>query len=126
MIKTSKSIGHAVLTSVMLCLSGCFYDELTERIPDDTIVSFKTDIQPIFTTNCTACHPGLVSSPDLSDGNSYNSISNGIYIVPNSAEASLLYQRILGNPSVMPPGGSLPTLEIALLKMWIEQGALNN
>jgi hypothetical protein len=126
MKKTSKSIGHVILTVMALCLSGCYYDEVSERIPDDTIVSFKTDIQPIFTTNCTACHPSPVSSPDLTGDNSYNSITNGVYIVPNDAEASLLYRRLLGNPSVMPPSGSLPSSEIALLKTWIEQGALNN
>lgn len=126
MKKISKSIGPSIITSIMLCLSGCYYDELTENIPIDTNVSFKMDIQPIFTNNCTSCHPSLVSSPDLTDGNSYNSITNGIYIVPNSVDASLLYQRLLGDPSVMPPSGSLPKAQIALVEMWIEQGALNN
>ena len=112
---------------LMLVVSGCFYDEgLPEDISPEENVSFELDIQPIFTTNCASCHPAVISSPDLTEGNSYNSITNGVYIVPNNTDASVLYQRILGNPSIMPPNGSLPSSEIELIRIWIEQGALDN
>jgi|SRR5665811_1240468 len=125
MNKILKLISKVVLTMLMLFLSGCFYDEdLAEASPDN--VSFELDIQPIFTSHCTSCHPTLVSSPDLTVGNSYNSITNGVYIIANDLDASVLYQRLLGNPSIMPPSGSLPASEINLVKSWIEQGALNN
>lgn len=119
-----KLIGFFLL---MLFVSGCFYDEgLPETISPDEEISYAFDIQPIFTTSCASCHPAVISSPDLSEGNSYNSITNGIYVVPNDTDASLLYQRILGNPSIMPPNGSLPSSEIELIRIWIVQGALNN
>ncbi len=110
-----------------LMLTGCFYDEgEPDPGPPDGVVSYSLDIQPIFNTHCTSCHPGIVESPDLSEGNSYGSISDGIYIIPNNIEVSLLYQRIIGNPSIMPPNGSLSASEINLIRNWIEQGALNN
>ncbi len=117
-----------VWVSVMiLFLSACFYDEgLPDEISPDEVVSFAFDIQPILTTNCASCHPLVASSPDLTEGNSYSSITNGIYIVANDTDASILYQRLIGNPSIMPPSGSLPSSEIELIKVWIEQGALNN
>lgn len=113
------------LLTLVLIFSGCYYDKFEEISPSDQ-VSFSSDIQPIFDTHCTSCHPVLVSSPDLSPGNSYNSINNGIYVLPNDYTASLLYQRLLGNPTIMPPGGSLSATEINLVKSWIQQGALNN
>lgn len=126
MKKTLKLISQAAVTILMLFLSGCFYDEgLPETLPDNIVVSFALDIQPILTTNCTSCHPVIVF-PDLTEGNSYNAITNGIYIVPNDPNASVLFQKLLGNPNVMPPSGALPASEINLVKRWIEQGALNN
>lgn len=113
------------ITILLFTLSGCFYDEGLPPAPPDN-VSFAFDIQPIFTTHCTSCHPTLVTPPDLTTGNSYNSITNGVYIIANDIDASVLYQRLLGNPGIMPPSGSLPASEINLVKSWIEQGALNN
>lgn len=127
MRKILKSLGPAAATILMLFLSGCYYDEsVEETTPPNDVVSFALDIQPIFTSNCISCHPVLISPPDLTTGNSYNSITNTIYIVANDLEASMLYQKLLGNPNIMPPSGSLPAGEIDLIKKWIEQGALNN
>jgi hypothetical protein len=126
MEKMLKLKRQVVATILMLFLSGCYYDVGVEEITSsDTVVSFALDIQPILTTNCTTCHP-VLRSPDLTVGNSYNAITNGSYIVPNDLEASVLYQKLLGNPSVMPPSGALPLAKINLVKSWIEQGALNN
>ena len=117
-------LGYGV---ILLMGTSCFYDEgLPESGPPGGVVSYSLDIQPIFNTNCVSCHPGVVASPDLTEGNSYGSIMNNIYIIPNNPDESLLYQRIIGTPSIMPPNGSLPAAEINLIRGWIEQGALNN
>lgn len=126
MKKISRSIRHFAAAILILFFSGCYYDEALPETSDDDIVSYSLDIQPIFNNNCTSCHPVLVSPPDLSEGNSYNSINNGVYIIANDIDASLLYQRLIGNSGIMPPSGSLPVSEINLVKNWIEQGALNN
>lgn len=105
---------------------GCFYDQGEEFVPVDIAVSFKTDIQPIFNRNCTLCHPAINPSPDLTEGNSYQSLQNRNLIKANDLGASTLYQRLLGNPSSMPPSGGLPEADINLFRNWIEQGALDN
>jgi len=125
MKRNLASINAVAVMLIVLVISGCYYDKY-EEIDPLAQVSFTNDIQPIFDNHCTSCHPTLVASPDLSPGNSYNSVSNGVYIIANDINASILYQRILGNPSIMPPGGSLSASEINLVKSWIEQGALNN
>ena len=117
--------GGSIGVLLMLLLSGCYFDEGEEIILPD-VVSYAADIQPIFSTHCTSCHPVLVTPPDLTEGNSYDAITNGVYIVPNDPEASVLYQRLQGNPSVMPPSGRLPSTDLEMVKSWIEQGAQDN
>lgn len=121
-----KTIQLFILLLFVLLLSSCYYDVEETVIPEDTVISFTLDIQPIFTENCILCHPGLIPEPDLTIGNSYDAIINGKYIIPEDLETSTLYQKFLGNPTIMPPSGSLPTYDINLVKTWIEQGALNN
>ncbi|EAR00261.1 hypothetical protein [Maribacter sp. HTCC2170] len=113
------------LISLGFSFFGCYYDE-PEEIDSSTIVSFTTDIQPIFNASCISCHPLIQAVPDLTEGNSYNSIVTNEMIKANDLEASVLYQRLIGNPTIMPSSGSLPSTEINLVKIWIEQGALNN
>jgi hypothetical protein len=127
MTKKLNVLRTLVVLSSLLILSSCYYDEAIEEIiPEDTIVSFSAEIQPIFNTNCTSCHPLIVAAPNLTEDNSYDAIHMGSYIVSKDLDASILYQRLLGQPSVMPPSGPLPKNEIDLVKRWIEQGALNN
>ena len=126
MKKPLRLTNTVVVIILVFTLSGCYYDKITDDTPPDQIVSFSNDIQPIFNANCTSCHPTIEPLPDLTAGNSYNSITNGGYIVANDINTSTLYQRLLGNPGIMPPSGSLPASEINLIKNWIEQGALNN
>ncbi len=126
MKKTIRILGATVSLILMLSLSSCYYDEVLEDLtPPNNDVSFANDIQPIFTASCASCHPN-VAPPDLTLGSSYNSITNGIYIVPNDLDASLLYQRMIGNGNIMPPDGALPNATIALIEDWINQGALDN
>ncbi len=126
MKKILNLISKAAVLILMLSLSSCYYDEVEVIeivVPD--VVSFAEDIQPIFTANCASCHPA-VAEPDLTVGNSYSAITNGVYIVPEDLEASLLYQTLLWEVSPMPIVEQLPASEINLVRIWIEQGALDN
>ena len=122
-------ISKAAVLILMLSLSSCYYDEVIEIVvpdlPVEEVVSFAEDIQPIFTASCASCHPAF-APPDLTVGNSYSAITNGVYIVPEDLEASLLYQTLLWEVSPMPIVEQLPASEINLVKIWIEQGALDN
>ena len=106
--------------------TGCFYDQVYIAPEDPDLgpdpVSFATEIQPVFTAKCIACHPptrGL----DLTEGNAYASINNATYINLGTPAESLIYTK----PD---PTGSHPqkysTTEAAIVLKWIEEGAPNN
>ena len=96
-------------------------------------VSFSTQIQPIFTANCTTgCHsPGGISAfMNLTAGNAYASLvlSSPPRVIAGSSATSLLYMRITGaTQPQMPLGGTpLSAANQTLIKDWIDQGAANN
>ena len=124
----TKLVTHTLISISVLLMSSCYYDELVieDTLVEDTVVSFAEDIQPVLNANCASCHPLLVPELDLTVGNSYNAIIGGAYVIPENVDTSPLYQRLLGNPRIMPPSGALPSQEIEIIKRWIEQGANNN
>ncbi len=100
----------------------------------NVLVSYATQIQPIFTTNCTSCHgvPNglyLTSYDNLMIGNS----NNGPVITAGDADNSVLVQKILGTAGF---GGRMPADnpsyfdshqdELQLIKDWIDEGAQDN
>jgi len=107
-----------------LLMNSCYYDEFV--VPEEPVitdvVSFATDIQPIFSdNNCTSCHDGSNSSiPDLTAGNSYDSLVPE-YVIANEADASRLYIQLAVNGHK-----DLDVNSIAKIKAWINQGANNN
>lgn len=128
MKKTVKLISKMAVLILMLSITGCYYDDivdLPEAPPATQDILFATEIQPLFTANCAGCHDASLK-PNLTVGNAYTSIVNGKYIIPNDTDASLLYQRIIGNGNLMPPNGSLSTAQLNLVRDWINQGAKNN
>ncbi len=105
----------------------------------NTLVSYKSNVQPIFTQNCIACHNStqLDGDLDLTDGNSYLSLVNIISysytpnkrVVPSNSVNSVLLQKI--NNSLlyganMPISGLLSQQQISSIKKWIDEGALDN
>ena len=111
-----------------LTFSSCYYDELPpENIVIPDVVSYSTDIQPIFNQSCIGCHnPGSVE-PDLTNPNSYNILINDGWVVPENANGSVLYKSLIGDGApLMPPNGALSDGKITLVQKWINQGALNN
>lgn len=124
-----KKLFKIVLVSSLslLCFS-CYYDETIEEIveipdiPDTQVVSYGTEIQPIF-SKCTGCHAANVS-PDLRTGNSYNALVPK-YVTANNVDASRLYNYLPGKGH-HDVGIELSTNEIALIKAWINQGAKDN
>ena len=127
--KMKKLFRLALVSSLSLMCFSCYYDELyieeIPEIPEDQIVSFQDDIQPIFTANCISCHNATIANPDLREGNSYNAIVPD-YVIAGDAENSELYQKLPGNNHPIETGSPLDVEEIALIKGWIDQGAENN
>jgi len=104
----------------------------TSAPPPVTPISFSSDIQPIFNTDCnkSGCHDGNNYDPNLTAGNSYDALFNTGDIDTTNAANSKIYIRITyptSNSKFMPKGGSpLANSEISKILGWIQQGAKNN
>jgi WD40 repeat protein len=92
-------------------------------------VSYDKDIEPILAKKCAFCHTGNVKESKL-DLASYDTLmkggKRGAAVVPGKAADSLIV-KLAGKtdrPS-MPPKSEEPLTpeELALLKLWIDQGA---
>lgn len=108
------------LAGVVLFASCEKYAYVIETIDPEEPVLFQTQIQPVFTNNCVVCHKGS-RDPDLRDGNSFASLTDGGYVTL-PAESSRLYTKLLeGSHTAF-------TIEIEkqLILTWIKQGAQNN
>jgi mono/diheme cytochrome c family protein len=97
------------------------------------LIDFNTQIRPILSSNCFACHGPDESerAADLRLDHAEGAIRDlGGYsaIVPGNAEASELMKRVVSEDEDlhMPPlgkGASLTESQVLLLRSWIEQGA---
>lgn len=120
--------------SLSLLNFSCYYDQDVEfpeeevEIPDNQEISFRADIEPLFSQNgkdCTLCHNGSIANPDLRVGNAYDELVPD-YVVQGDAEGSELFQKLPGNAHPIDAGFVLDNNEIALIKSWIDRGAENN
>jgi len=99
-------------------------------------VSYSKDVQPILAKNCSECHtPGQKGfAASGLDTTSYQSLMKGgkfgQLVKPGDALSSSLNMLVEGraHPSIQMPHGreKLPDKEIALLKVWVNEGAKNN
>jgi mono/diheme cytochrome c family protein len=88
-------------------------------------VDFARDIQPIFAASCAGCHGEKKQSGGLRLDS--KAIALAKVIKPGNATESELYRRVAGlsDQARMPMGGKpLSAEQIALIKVWIEQGAI--
>lgn len=108
---------------------------------DGPAISFAGHVKPIFARTCTGyCHPGgyapMSLEPQVAWNNLVNapssSCANRARVTPLNATASgsNLMSKLTGEElcggGMMPPGGRLPDEDIATIRAWIQQGALDN
>jgi hypothetical protein len=94
-------------------------------------VDYASQIQPIFDDRCISCHSGAnpIAGLNLS---SYTALinsasSNSPVVLPNDAQNSYLVKTLEDRDGApfMPQGGTqLPASQIALIRQWIDEGAL--
>lgn len=108
-------------------------------------VSLADDVQPIFDARCASCHRSgafanlMGIDLELTAGQSHDSLVNRpssqsaahMLVVPGDSAASLLFLKVSSNAppvgSTMPLFGErLTSAELALVRDWIDQGALDN
>jgi WD40 repeat protein len=92
-------------------------------------VQYEKDIEPIFRKRCMACHSGTIKESRF-DMSSYEAVvkggKRGAAVVPGQAASSPLYRLSAHmQKPCMPPMDEEPLTpeELALVKLWIDQGA---
>ncbi len=116
---------------ILVCLAlGYLPLNLSLAAADDKI-DFATQIQPILTAKCAGCHgeEKAAAKLRLDSADQIGAFEEKDHLlVAGKPDESELYQRIVlpaDDKKRMPKGADpLPEAEIALIKQWIEQGAV--
>ncbi len=137
--KSLEALTAVLLLVMAVSVTGCSDHGdgtgLTDPPGEDNTISFASDIQAIFNSNCIGCHgAGGNAGLDLRSGLSFDNLvgvsannSSGTLVMASNASASVLYQRMSASVgSAMPPSGVLPSATQAKVEQWIMEGALNN
>jgi len=124
-----------ILLGMLVSFTACQYetieisvngDDDQEPIDETIILSFATDIAPIFSDkDCTACHTFGKTSPDLTAANAYQSLVDGEYVVSNDPAASLIYTYPAPDATTH-RWKYYNSRQAEKIFTWINQGALNN
>lgn len=92
-------------------------------------IAYEKDIEPIFRAKCVACHTGKELKGKFDVGN-YATVmkgsGKGAVVIPNkSADSPLVHYVGKTKKPMMPPKDEDPLnpQELALIKLWIDQGA---
>lgn len=143
-MNTRKLVPAALILGVLLGFSSCTEKPLLSPgppPPPDTLVSFAGDVRPILTGNgCTGCHPpssgyGVQSWQNVFGPGDEARTLDLLDVQPGKPESSYLIWKLEGPDrwpkmigSRMPPQGrdTVGTAEIATIRTWIRQGALDN
>ncbi len=126
----------SILTSGLLAiLASCFCGSVPAQEAEVSVspldgsgklVQFERDIAPIFRFRCLECHGAKESKGDFRVDDPETLAD---YIEPGDIESSALYTDYLTSADAdvrMPPvshTGPLPPAELALIRIWIEEGA---
>jgi Carboxypeptidase regulatory-like domain len=120
-----RPLGLLFLAAISVASAGCGGNGGEET---GAPVSYR-EVQGVFDEyGCTACHPGVNPSLDLTEGNSYDQLV-GIpaledptlfRVVAGDPARSFLYLKLGGEPPVAPP---IDPDDLDLIRRWILQGA---
>lgn len=141
------SIQRTLLVVAVCLLSACGSDTISNVVPDTVdnppdnttgAISFSQNVLPIFQASCSGsgCHiNNTQSGVNLTSFNSIRASSGaqygGLVVVPGNAAGSPLINKIESSSPLfgqrMPRGRSpLSSPNIATIKTWINDGAINN
>lgn len=110
-------------------LLGLFLAILTHTGYASEVVDYARDVKPLLKNKCYACHGRVKQEAGLRLDAGTLALSggdNGKVVLPGNGSISPLITRVSSNDEDqrMPPEGSpLAPDEIALLRLWIDQGA---
>ncbi len=96
---------------------------------ESKIVNFESDVLPIFKARCAECHVGETAKNEFQIFD--RDALLGYVDSGGSLDSSLWIDYLIANPKsveldslVMPPTGPLPANELAVLKLWLDEGAI--
>ena len=118
MIRTCKSVVRICVAAFVAALAGYAQDKSALR--------FETQVQPILNKSCLGCHNTKVRQAGLSLETRDDLLlggKTGAAIVPGKAVDSLLLAMV-GSGKMPLDGQPLPPEEVAVLRNWIDSGAL--
>ncbi|MSU35928.1 MAG: DUF1553 domain-containing protein [Pedosphaera sp.] len=130
-----KHVAQSLLTAVSLPLRAAENPSAALPPPASITVDFTRDIQPIFAHSCFKCHGPEKQKAGLRLDDHASALRGGDNhspaIVPGKGSESPLLRIVAGlDPDlVMPPsnkGERLTSDQIALLRAWIDQGAIGS
>ena len=120
--------------TLAFCVLGTFSLAGLSAASKPDRVDFDSEIRPIFSDKCYACH-GPDSSKrmanlrlDIKDGGAFADRGGYRPIVPGDSSSSRLYQRIhsMKKAALMPPsysGLALTPAQVETIRKWIDEGA---
>jgi hypothetical protein len=114
-----------VFSLCALCLGGSF------SFGDGKNPTYDADIAPILKQHCTGCHGDSKQSGGLTVASFADAMqggASGAVIKPGDPDKSRLYTLTAHTeePKMPPKSGRIPDAQIALIRLWIEQGAREN
>lgn len=97
-------------------------------------VSFSKDVMPVLTKKCLDCHTTEDENSNRFYVNTYEDLmkesKHGVNITPGKGEESTIIKKMRGTAGFgarMPKRGKLvPDSTIAVISLWIDQGAKKN
>jgi len=115
---------------LLLSIASVALSAPAARGADEPAVSYTRDVLPFLEDQCLACHDEGLETSGLSLGTVEQMRKGGRRgpaVVPGKASESLLVQFMDGTRQPqMPPKTSVPRDQIAVLKRWIDQGAVED
>jgi hypothetical protein len=120
--KIYLSLSFLIILTAVIWITSCTHQADLTGLPE---VCFERDVLPIYTNSCAipGCHDGKgEAGPAL---NNYTNIVNTV--VPGDPKASSSYQAITSTwgENKMPPDQPISIDNRTMIRVWIEQGALN-
>jgi len=117
-----------LIASIFVVMGSCTKDTIEPKatvIVPNTDAKFSTDVYPIFTTyNCIGCHGG---AGGLTLSGTPSEVRANLIAIeavkPNNSATSELYYNFKGTSH---QGKSLTPTELSNIKIWIDNGALDN
>jgi hypothetical protein len=123
-MKTDKVLLFLVLLLLFTVTSWIVSCTHTADLSGLPAVCFDRDVLPVFLNSCakSGCHDGGGESGLVL--NTYSNIMNGV--VPGAPNSSSVYKSIVKTTgeNKMPPDQPLSTENRILIRIWIEQGAV--